>query len=152
MTTRFSTKARRAFLSLSGWLLLAMLGLTPMVAQAETLSDLQWQKRPLLVFAPTQNDVRLQEQIGLLKGAIEGLNERDVHINFISTDEVISATEPRLEEKSDNLRKRFDISDSFAVLLVGKDGTVKLRDTSPVEPKKLFQTIDAMPMRQKEMK
>ncbi len=38
----------------------------------------------------------------------------------------------------------------FAVLLLGKDGGVKRRETQPVVPASLFSTIDAMPMRQQE--
>lgn len=34
------------------------------------------------------------------------------------------------------------------VLLVGKDGGVKVRQQGDVEPKALFDTIDRMPMRQ----
>ena len=39
----------------------------------------------------------------------------------------------------------------FAVVLVGKDGTVKQVWHDPVDPKKIFTIIDSMPMRQKEM-
>jgi len=42
--------------------------------------------------------------------------------------------------------------DDFAVIPVGKDGTVKLRKDRPVAPKDIFRLIDSMPMRQREMK
>ena len=41
--------------------------------------------------------------------------------------------------------------DGFEVLLVGKDGGVKLRQETPLSVDDLFATIDAMPMRQREM-
>jgi hypothetical protein len=51
------------------------------------------------------------------------------------------------------LRERFDVApDRFAVLLVGKDTTVKRRSDQPVEMASLYQQIDRMPMRRAEMR
>ncbi len=41
---------------------------------------------------------------------------------------------------------------TFAVLLIGKDGGVKLRSGRPFALHALFDAIDAMPMRQDEMR
>jgi hypothetical protein len=50
-------------------------------------------------------------------------------------------------------RRRYEVpDDGFAVVLVGKDGTEKRRDLSPVPVAPIFETIDAMPMRQREMR
>ncbi|MBW4517481.1 MAG: DUF4174 domain-containing protein [Timaviella obliquedivisa GSE-PSE-MK23-08B] len=40
----------------------------------------------------------------------------------------------------------------FTVILVGKDGTEKQRSQTPIDPATIFRTIDAMPMRQQEMR
>ena len=40
---------------------------------------------------------------------------------------------------------------TFAAILVGKDGGEKFRSGEPVRPEILFDLIDAMPMRQREM-
>ncbi len=51
------------------------------------------------------------------------------------------------------LRERFDVPrGAFRVVLVGKDGTEKRRAPKPVPARSLFDTIDAMPMRQREMR
>jgi hypothetical protein len=51
------------------------------------------------------------------------------------------------------LRKKFGVTaDEFEVILIGKDGTVKLRSKAAVSTSALFQLIDAMPMRQEEMR
>ncbi|MCS4120976.1 hypothetical protein GGP45_001318 [Salinibacter ruber] len=42
--------------------------------------------------------------------------------------------------------------DAFRVVLVGKDGTEKRREAEPVSARSVFDTIDAMPMRQREMR
>jgi hypothetical protein len=41
---------------------------------------------------------------------------------------------------------------AFAAVLVGRDGGEKLRSAEPVPAEKLFDLIDAMPMRQREMR
>ncbi len=43
-------------------------------------------------------------------------------------------------------------SNGFTVLLIGKDGGEKLRSHKPVSFEQLRDTIDAMPMRQREVK
>ena len=43
-------------------------------------------------------------------------------------------------------------SDRFGAALVGKDGGVKMRSTRTIPTEELFRTIDAMPMRQQEMR
>ncbi len=40
----------------------------------------------------------------------------------------------------------------FCIILLVKDGTQKRRDEFPVEPAVIFAQIDAMPMRQQEMR
>ncbi|RZK33884.1 MAG: DUF4174 domain-containing protein, partial [Hymenobacter sp.] len=41
---------------------------------------------------------------------------------------------------------------SFSVVLIGKDGGVKLAQTQPLAPENLFGTVDKMPMRKQEAK
>ena len=52
-----------------------------------------------------------------------------------------------------SLRKRSDISPkAFSLILVGKDGGIKLRKNDPVKLEEIFRLIDSMPMRQDEMR
>jgi hypothetical protein len=51
------------------------------------------------------------------------------------------------------LRKRLSVpSGRFTVILIGKDGGEKIRQGSSVDLKEIFAIIDAMPMRQQEMR
>ena len=51
------------------------------------------------------------------------------------------------------LRKKYQIPQTFnGVTLIGKDGLVKLQKQFVVEPQLIFETIDQMPMRQREMR
>jgi hypothetical protein len=50
-----------------------------------------------------------------------------------------------------DLRRQLAVEgDSFAMLLIGKDGGVKVRSAQPLTAEHLFTTIDQMPMRQQE--
>jgi hypothetical protein len=61
--------------------------------------------------------------------------------------QTLSAAEVR------GLRKSYGVDEqNYAVLLIGKDGGVKLRREVPVTTTELFSLIDSMPMRKREMR
>ena len=81
------------------------------------------------------------EQRRLLGGHGSGFEERDLLTTIFPEDD--SSTEARA---------RCGIEPgSFAVVLVGRDGTEKFRSGAPVKAQELFEKIDAMPMRRREM-
>ncbi len=56
-------------------------------------------------------------------------------------------------QAANSLRKKFDLArGAFAVILVGKDGGIKLNRQDQTQLKDIFALIDAMPMRQEEMR
>lgn len=96
--------------------------------------------RPVVVFAASADDARFRRQLSTLRAREAELAERDIAVV-----EVRAPTDP--------LRERLQVSAGrFAVVLVGKDGGVKQRWTEPVDAGEIFATIDAMPMRQREMR
>jgi hypothetical protein len=117
------------------------------------LDALRWKNRVLVIFSPSESDVsfRLQKQ-GLACSA-EGVLERDLMILEIIEQGQSRAENQLLSEKSvRDIRKRFGLqTGTFQVLLIGKDGGVKLRSSEPVSMKDLFGLIDSMPMRRQEM-
>ena len=132
--------------------------LTPSVATGadDPLAPYRWQARPLLVFSPPA-DERLRTQVAALDAARDGLRERDqlVWIVLPETIEAKVGPAPRVTEAeaAAALRRRFAIGEGdFAVILVGKDGGEKLRQRTPLSVDALFGTIDAMPMRRREMR
>lgn len=85
--------------------------------------------RILYVYAPTADDPALLRQRSLVEAAQSGMSDRDlVMIPVIGK------------------RPRFE------AVLVGKDGGEKLHSTTPLTPERLFETVDAMPMRRQEMR
>lgn len=77
-----------------------------------------------------------------------GLAERDVARVEVVGDMVTGASETAAA-----LRARYKVDGSgFRVVLVGKDGGVKRDQREPIAAARLYGTIDAMPMRQDEMR
>ncbi|MEL6565382.1 MAG: DUF4174 domain-containing protein [Pseudomonadota bacterium] len=107
------------------------------------VSDLQqfvWEKRPIVVFADSPNDPNFGLQMEYLQERVADLAERDV---IVLTDTDPGAAGPLREA----LRPR-----GFMLVLIGKDGGVKLRKPFPWDVRELSRTIDKMPVRQREIR
>lgn len=113
---------------------------------AALLKASRWQKRVLLLYAPTAADLELRQQRELLRAAAPELEARQLLVR-----ELIGSALPAADARY--LTQQLGVAPGgFAVLLIGKDGGVKTRATQPLAPARLFATIDAMPMRQQEMR
>ena len=110
------------------------------VTNETTIDGYLWLKRPVIVFANTDLDVNFQTQMKSLHQGAEELAARDV---------VVLVDANPAEETA--LRKKFRPR-GFAVLLMGKDGQIKLRKPFPWDARELSRSIDKMPMRQQEMR
>ncbi|MEL6610061.1 MAG: DUF4174 domain-containing protein [Pseudomonadota bacterium] len=104
------------------------------------IDDFRWLARPIIVFADSPLDPAFQTQMDLLQSRIEDVVERDVIL--------ITDTDPgAMSDLRRQLRPR-----GFQLVLIGKDGGVKLRKPFPWDMRELSRTIDKMPMRQREMR
>lgn len=120
---------------------------------ASDLAAYQWTARPLLIFAQSQDDAGLLEQKRRLKDQRAALQDRDMIVAVIDPHNVVIEFGASQDLSATKLRQRFGIADAdFAVILVGKDGGSKARSDKPVAPEEIYQLIDAMPMRQREMR
>lgn len=95
-------------------------------------------KRQVIIFGSPQSKPVMQ-QLALLKKEAAGVEERDIEIT--------------LAPKEMKWHKKYNVapSDTFTLLLIGKDGGEKYRVGKPTAAQELFAIIDAMPMRQSEM-
>lgn len=118
-----------------------------------TVDDYKWKNRLLLVSAPKE-DATYQDQMQLFKEQQAGFNERDLLVvQLLAEGTSFINNQPIDAELATQIRKRFNVApQEFQVILVGKDGTAKRRDRSPISPEIIFAEIDAMPMRQQEMR
>lgn len=114
-----------------------------------------WKNRVILVFTPSVQDPLFQAQQKIFEEKAPGLRDRDVVILTLVRGEGISSTETSLSPQLiSRLYQQFGVSKTdFTIILRGKDGGEKLRRTSEVlSSEELFSVIDAMPMRQREMR
>jgi len=117
------------------------------------LDSLRWKNRVLVLFSPSESDASFRLQKQRLASSTEGVLERDLMVLEIMEPGQSRAGNQLLSEKSvQDIRKRLGLqAGTFQVLLIGKDGGVKLRSSEPVSTKDLFGLIDSMPMRRLEM-
>jgi hypothetical protein len=117
------------------------------------LKNFQWKNRLLLIFAPSADDSARRSLITELDDQIMEVRERELLIGeILETGTSQFAGAPLHPQSAEALRKRFAVRNGRSiVILIGKDGEVKLRREAPVQAAEIFALIDSMPMRQKEM-
>ena len=109
-------------------------------ASETSLDDWLWTRRPVVVFADSENDPRFVEQLELIEDRFSALEERDVV--------VITDTDP--SARSDvrtKLRAR-----GFMLVILAKDGTVVTRKPAPWDVREISRSIDKLPLRQQEIR
>ena len=127
--------------------------LMPARAAAAELSDYLWQSRPLLVFAPTDNDPRLVETMRRIEASRCDFADRDMVLGRIIADGASTLDGQGVDtSQAQRLRSEFGVgAGSFSVVLIGKDGGEKLRVNDVPELSAIYAVIDGMPMRGSEM-
>jgi len=109
-------------------------------ADMADLSEFHWKKRPVLVFADSPDDPAYISQMELLMAQQEDLLERDVI--------VLTDTDPAARSAMRlKMRPR-----GFMLVLVGKDGGIKLRKPRPWDVREITRSIDKMTIRQREIR
>lgn len=108
-------------------------------AEEPNLEYLKWVARPIVIFADSEADPRLAQQLGWLERDRAELEERDVVI-LVDTD--VSGQSA--------LRQRLRPRD-FTFILIDKDGEIKYRKPSPVKAGEIIRLIDRFPSRQLEL-
>lgn len=113
---------------------------------AATIRAQRWQKRVLLLVAPSAQNPDFQTQKALLAPEAAGLRNRDFLLLEAPYDQLPAADQQFLTRKLGLAAGR------FAVVLIGKDGGVKRLENKPLAAAAVFATVDRMPMRREEMR
>lgn len=144
-----------------------LLSALPILVMAQSSDSLdfrldahRWEHRLLLVFVPEDDAEAKVEQENLLAETGDGFRDRDLLLITVQkgTEGTVrkapgAAPSAITQAAVDRLYRRIDVPpDEFRVVLVGKDGTEKQRAVAPVSPRAIFDTIDSMPMRQRELR
>ena len=117
------------------------------------LAQFQWKNRLLFLFAEDASDPffkSLQNQIMAQKAEVD---DRDLIVFELPVQgPARMGTRPLDRKEADSIRNHFAIpSNTFSLILVGKDGGIKLKREDRVDLSDVFGLIDSMPMRQREM-
>ena len=135
---------------------------SPVAAQQFDL--LQWDYR-VLVLSADEDSSDAEEQVLLLGGHLEAIEEREIMVLRL-TSQVLRKVDgvspfPFQTQILESRQERRYLEGVFprdvfgdgalSVTLVGFDGGVKRVWDGVVEPKEIFEAIDSMPMRQREL-
>lgn len=120
--------------------------------QPVLLRDFQWKNRVLVVSAANRDDPNLQRQEKELAESAEDFADRDMLLVTLLEDSPSRAGDRALaREEAGAMLEALDIRPgSFALRLVGKDGSVKLSAENATPMSEIYALIDTMPMRQAE--
>ena len=109
-------------------------------ADMADLSEFLWKKRPVLVFANSEDDPAFRVQMELLREQPQDLLERDVVVLTDTDPAARSALRLKMRPRG------------FMLVLVGKDGGIKLRKPRPWDVREITRSIDKMTIRQREIR
>lgn len=117
------------------------------------LSRYKWKNRLLFVLAPDRSHPAFQQLHDQIARQAEGAANRDLVVfEIIGSGRSTVDNDTLSPASAHRLRQRFEVPESdFAVILVGKDGGVKLEQRTKTRLEEIFSLIDAMPMRRMEM-
>ncbi len=116
--------------------------------QAQSIDTFKWKNRILILMDSKENtDVR-NEQLTAFDDLEEELKNRDLLLFCYDGNHLLDR---QLRNTSYQLTADID-TDFQGVILIGKDGGIKLRKPFVIKPKVIFEIIDSMPMRKAEMR
>ncbi|MGJ5203388.1 DUF4174 domain-containing protein [Bradyrhizobium sp. HKCCYLR20261] len=120
---------------LLGWIAM------PHPSDASPLDSYRWKNRLLVVTG--SDGAATQQQRRIYDAAKAGMSERAI-VLLQADDDSTSSRQLRAALGTDGRR--------FRVYLIGKDGHTAFASDEPISAEALFKRIDAMPMRQDEMR
>ncbi|HKK64120.1 MAG TPA: DUF4174 domain-containing protein [Bacteroidales bacterium] len=133
-------------------ILLMVLIVNGMVS-AQDLKDHRWENRILLVYTENINSDLYSEQLNEFRVDKEGWDDRRMVLYSITSKSFSKGWEnDKWVPVNDKKERFFSGEKDFEVVLLGLDGNEKLRQDKLLTRKKLYRTIDAMPMRQSELR
>ncbi|ANK86569.1 MULTISPECIES: DUF4174 domain-containing protein [unclassified Rhizobium] len=112
----------------------------------QSLERFRDSKRVLIIFADAQDD-RPAIQDEWLRNAQMRLIEEDVEVFIIAGGGAFSLFDDGWELDADDIRERLQGPpySEFGLILIGRDGTVKLRSSEPRTAEEIFAALDKLP-------
>ncbi|MCV2402505.1 DUF4174 domain-containing protein [Marinomonas sp. C2222] len=110
-------------------------------------TPLQWKNRLIIVNEPQKTD----SVLALIKANNDEINDRDIVWFIFDNKEVLTNYTGRLSARFTYNTKQMYLLGEDTVTLIGKDSGLKSQQ-SQINLPNIFSQIDAMPMRQREMR
>lgn len=124
----------------------------------QNLNHHKWKQRVLIIQTSEESSESFKQQNEEFNKSAEGLKERKLVVYHVIGDSYKKINYIDKESNSgwktiDKVKiNPLDNKDDFKVTLIGLDGGVKIQKTEVLTTIELFKTIDAMPMRTRELK
>ncbi|MFT4739784.1 MAG: hypothetical protein ACI9L9_000558 [Marivirga sp.] len=117
-------------------------------------SHYQWKNRVLVIYASGADNSTYKQQLANFITQQEAYDSRDLIVLQIDGQFVRQLPQEKLLTINARQAMKFlsiDEQTDFTVSLIGKDGGIKKQQKDALSNQSLLATIDAMPMRQKEL-
>lgn len=115
----------------------------------------RWQHRLLYIFAPSDTTTAVEQTLQRVARVWRGIQERDLQLLLLPTPQTAIWLDEGVlvEDVVPRLRARYEVDpEAHMAVLIGKDGTEKARYPLPLDLEAVFARIDAMPMREQELR
>ncbi len=104
------------------------------------LNEFVWKKRPVIVFADSEDDPAFIAQMEFFEDRPEPMRERDVIVLTDTNGDELSALRKKLRPRG------------FMIVILSKEGRVQLRKPFPWSVREISRSIDKLPIRQREIR
>jgi Domain of unknown function (DUF4174) len=136
------------------FIILSIFGSPDAMSMVMDFDQFKWKNRLLFLFAPERNDPLFRDLKAEISFRKNEVDDRDLVVFeiFESGPSTMNTTlmDPQTAAA---LRKHFGLTQkTFALILLGKDGGIKLKRNDRVKLEEIFTLIDSMPMRKDEMR
>lgn len=136
------------------FIIMALMIFEPQDTMSMDLDKFQWKNRLLFLFATDGNNPLFKNLHGEIIAQKAEVKDRDLVV-FEVLEQGPSRMNAALidQQMADSIRDHFSIpQNTFALILVGKDGGIKLERHDQASLEEVFDLIDSMPMRKNEIR
>ena len=118
----------------------------------QPLKEYNWKNR-LIILSGEQETEEFSKQLSAFKSQADELEERDLLLIQLNKTEGKIGDLELSRSEIEEIKKAYSIpSENLHLILIGKDGGVKMRKNTFTPPEDFFALIDTMPMRKAEMR
>lgn len=120
---------------------------------AQKISDYKWKNRLVILVDENLDTTAMRSQLRILLSNSDELKERDILLFQLTPKTIISSQGEETMLSSKETYDSLSILEDFkGLILIGKDGGIKLKKPFLVTAGDIFALIDGMPMRKSEIR